>query len=82
MLGGQKVLINLKEKSNNKLVVKDYLDIDFDMAVEEIKKERFVININKKYTYAVEYNTIEEAEDAMIAIMNNRNHLEYEYKDF
>ena len=76
------MLINLKEKSNNKLVVKDYLDIDFDMAVEEIKKERFVININKKYTYAVEYNTIEEAEDAMIAIMNNRNHLEYEYKDF
>jgi len=82
MLGGQKVLINLKEKSNNKLVVKDYLDIDFDMAVEEIKKERFVININKKYTYAVEYNTIEEAEDAMIVIMKNRNHLEYEYKDY
>jgi len=76
------VLINLKEKSNNKLVVKDYLDIDFDMAVEEIKKERFVININKKYTYAVEYNTIEEAEDAMIVIMKNRNHLEYEYKDY
>ena|GEM_PF-1853054 len=76
------MLINLKEKSNNKLVVKDYLDIDFDMAVEEIKKERFVININKKYTYAVEYNTIEEAEDAMIVIMKNRNHLEYEYKDY
>ena len=76
------MLINLKEKSNNKLVVKDYLDIDFDMEVEEIKKERFVININNKYSYAVEYNTIKEAEDAMIAIMNNRNHLEYEYKDF
>jgi len=76
------VLINLKEKNNKKLVVKDYLDVDFDMTVEEIKKDRFVININKKYTFADEYNTKEEAEDVMIEIMENRNQLEHEYRKF
>ena len=76
------MLINLKEKNNKKLVVKDYLDVDFDMTVEEIKKDRFVININKKYTFADEYNTKEEAEDVMIEIMENRNQLEHEYRKF
>jgi len=48
------MLIKLKEKSNKKLVVKDYLDIDFNMTVENIKEDKFVISINKKYTFADE----------------------------
>lgn len=76
------MLINLKERNSKKLVVKDYLDVDFDMTVEENGKDKYVININKKYTFATEYTTRGDAEDEMIEIMNNRNQLEHEYREF
>lgn len=76
------MLINLKEKNSKKLVVKDYLDVDFDMDVVEINDNKFIVSVNTNYIFAEEYGSRQAAEAAMLAIMNNRNQLEYEYRDF
>ena len=44
------MLINLRDK-NGKLVIKDILDIDFNMCVVEEAGE-YVVQINSTYNYA------------------------------
>ena len=55
------MLINLRDK-NGKLVIKDILDIDFNMCVAEEAGE-YVVQINSTYNYADKYPSEREAED-------------------
>ena len=74
------MLISLKN-SDEKLVVKDMLDIDFDMSVEK-KNNKYVINVNRQYHYAEEFDDEKEAEAKMLAIASARNDLETELKNY
>ena len=40
------MLITLRDRAN-RLVVKDILDIDFDMSVESIDQDKYYVNINE-----------------------------------
>ena len=51
------MLINLRDK-NGKLVIKDILDIDFNMCVAEEAGE-YVVQINSTYNYADKYRDTE-----------------------
>lgn len=80
MLGGLKMLISLKDK-NKKLVVKDILDIDFDMSVEQ-ENDKYFVQVNRQYQLKDVYNTEEEAEEMMLKIADIRNDLENELRNF
>ena len=47
------MLINLRDQ-NNKLVIKDVLDLDFDMSVEQAE-DKYYVNINHKYRLDEEF---------------------------
>ena len=74
------MLINLRDKKN-KLFIKDILDIEFDMRVEE-KDNKYYVAVNKKYRYDMEFENEDDAEDQMILIANARNNLENELKNY
>ena len=74
------MLIVLKDKKE-KIVVKDILDIDFDMSVEEVNK-KYYVNINRNYRLDEEFLTQNDAVDRMLSIANNRNILEQELRSF
>lgn len=76
------MLINLREKKSDKLLVKDYLDVDFDMVVEETLVGKFVVSVNKTYRLDDQFISRQDAEDAMLKVMDNRNQLENEFRDF
>lgn len=70
------MLINLRNKEG-KLMVKDVLDIDFDMSVEK-KNNKYFLNINREFTLDGEFNSEKAAETQMLAIADSRNRLEAE----
>ena len=79
MQGELKMLINLRNNAE-KLVVKDILDIDFDMSVEE-KNNRYIINVNRQYSCAEEYDNEKDAESRKLQIAEMRNDLETELRN-
>ena len=81
MQGGLIVLIHLRDKEN-KLVIKDVLDIDFDMSVELIKNGKYCVNINNIYHLDEEFNSQDDAEAEMVHIANVRNDLEAELSNY
>ena len=76
------MLINLREKESNDLVIKDYLDVDFDMYIEESNNNEFMIRVNKKYRLDDTFDSRQDAEYEMLKIMKNRNRIEHEIMDF
>lgn len=74
------MLITLRDK-NRKLVVKDMLDIDFDMSVKE-ENENFYVMINRKYKLDEEFSNEKAAEDRMLEIARARNNLENELREY
>lgn len=73
------MLINLRDKSG-KLVIKDILDIDFNMCVSKEAGE-YVIQVNGSYNYADKYQSEREAEDQMLRIADARNAIEEELRN-
>lgn len=80
MQGEYKMLIELKN-NDEKLVVKDMLDIDFDMSVEK-RNNMYVINVNRQYHYFKEFDNEKDAEEKMLEIAGCRNNLENELKNY
>lgn len=74
------MLINLRNREG-KLIVKDVLDIDFDMSVEE-ENNKYVININHQFKLDGEFESEEEAEEWMIHIADSRNKIEAELSQY
>ena len=74
------MLLTLRDEKNN-LVVKDMLDINFDMKVESVK-DKYCVRINRRYKLAGEYFSREEAEEQMLILANARNNIEQELRDF
>lgn len=74
------MLIKLRD-SKNKLLVKDYLDIDFDMSVEK-EGDKYVVKVNRQYKVDDVFQTEKDAEDAMMTLANNRNQLEDEIRNY
>ena len=70
MQGELKMLINLRNNAE-KLVVKDILDIDFDMSVEE-KNNRYIINVNRQYSCAEEYDNEKDSFDVGGSLLYGR----------
>lgn len=75
------MLIHLRDKEN-KLVIKDVLDIDFDMSVELSNNGKYCVNVNNIYHFDEEFNSQDEAEEKMVHIANVRNHLESELSNY
>lgn len=71
------MLLPVKNK-NGELETRDMLDIDFNMKVENIGKNQFVLRINKFLVYPDTFPTREAAQDQMLAIVDMRNQLEQE----
>lgn len=80
MTGGLKMLISLRDKKQ-KLVIKDVLDIDFDMSVEE-EDNRFIVKINRSYKLSEDFLTRAIAEEKMLQLADVRNNLEEELKNY
>lgn len=74
------MLITLRDE-NQKLVVKDMLDIDFDMTVEE-ENGKFYVMVNRKYRFDEEFQNEDVAESRMLEIARVRNNLENELRDY
>ena len=74
------MLINLRNREG-KLIVKDVLDIDFDMSVEE-ENNKYVININHQFKLDGEFGSEEAAEEWMIHIADSRNKIEAELSQY
>lgn len=74
------MLINLRDK-NKKLVIKDYLDIDFDMSVEK-EGNKYYVAVNHKYRLDEEFRSEEAAEKGMLEIARARNTLENELREY
>ena len=74
------MLISLRDKQSN-LVVKDILDIDFDMEIEE-KNDEFVVKINSKYVFFEIFQTKREAEEQILTLVQKRNSLEDDLKNY
>lgn len=76
------MLITLRKKKTNELVVKDYLDIDFDMSVVEDDSNHnhyYVVKINQMYISNEKFRSRKEAEDYMVEISEARNTLELKF---
>lgn len=74
------MLMNLRDRED-RLVIKDMLDIDFDMSVES-KDNKYYVNINRLYRLDDDFSNREEAEDKMLYIAGVRNHLEEELRNY
>lgn len=83
--GYKKMLINVRDSENN-LKVKDILDLDFDMHVEEdeTEKERkiYKIMVNPNLTLDEVFYDKTSAEERMLGIADARNELENELRNF
>ena len=75
------MLINLRDDTN-RLVVKDMLDIDFDMFVELANNGKYYININKKYRLDEEFDNQSGAEERTKHLAYVRNNLEDELRSW
>lgn len=74
------MLIKVRDKTDS-LFVKDALDIDYDMSIEE-KNGKYFVRINSEYRDAQEYKTRERAEKAMLKLADERNALEEELRNY
>lgn len=74
------MLITLKN-NDNKLIVKDMLDIDYDMYVEKVGK-KYQVFVNSKYRLSEDFNSEDDAVDAMLSTANSRNALETELRNY
>lgn len=74
------MLISLKDKKDN-LLVKDMLDIDFDMSVSK-EGDKYYINVNPLYRLAESFTRKEDAENEMLSIARSRNNLEDELRNY
>lgn len=74
------MLISLRDR-DKKLVVKDILDIDFDMSVGR-DNNKYYVNVNNKYQLNEEFCNEKDAEASMIKIADARNNLENELKNY
>lgn len=74
------MLIRLRDE-NNKLLIKDVFDIDFDMSVEE-KNHKYYVVVNSQYHFDGEFSSQLDAEKKMIEIADDRNNLEEELKNY
>ncbi len=79
------MLINVRDSENN-LKVKDILDLDFDMHVEEDKREKerkiYKIMVNPNLTLDEVFYDKTSAEKRMLGIADARNELENELRNF
>ena len=79
------MLIKLRN-NDGKLIVKDILDIDFNMFVAENKdsagKRYYTVKVNNKFTYDEKFDSEEAAEMALNQIAEQRNALELELRGF
>lgn len=74
------MLISLRDK-NNKMVIKDYFDIDFDMNVVHADGKYYVA-VNKHFRLNDSFGSESAAEEAMLKIMEARNALEQEIRNY
>ena len=77
------MVITLRNK-DGKLLVKDILDVDLDMYVDQAEskgKVLYKVVVNSKYPLANTFYTQEEAEDAMLGLATARNDLENELRE-
>lgn len=74
------MLIHLRD-SAKKLVIKDILDIDFDMSVEQ-EGNLYYVAVNHRYRLDGSFQEEAAAENQMIYIANVRNELENELRNF
>ncbi len=78
------MLISIRNKKGD-LLVKDFLDVDFDMRIKENNEapagERYEVWVNSKYRYADGFATKKDAEDQMVQLASTRNDLENELRD-
>lgn len=81
------MLINIRDAKNN-LLVKDILDVDFDMSVRTVQNSaassegEYCVWINGKYRFADLFVTKKAAEDKMLELAAIRNQLEEELRNF
>lgn len=74
------MLIHLRN-SENKLVIKDILDIDFDMFAEQ-KNGGYIVKVNSQYQLDEKFASEQDAEQRMVQIADARNGLEEELKNY
>ena len=79
------MLINVRDSENN-LKVKDVLDLDFDMHVEEGKPEKglatYKVMVNSNLTLDEVFYDKASAEERMLGIADARHELENELRNF
>ena len=75
------MIIKLINK-NNKYVAKDIIDIDFDMSIVGDDNKGFYIKVNNKYRYNEKFATEEEAQKKFLYLIDCRNQLENELRNF
>lgn len=73
------MLLKLRCVSDNKLVIKDYLDIDFDMKVTVID-DNYRVMVNDLYLLDETYSNKDAAEKSMIEVAEKRNEIEEELR--
>lgn len=74
------MLISVRDK-NKKLLIKDVLDIDFDMYVAE-ENNIYYVYVNKLLRLDEQFNDQSTAEEAMIHIADVRNKIEAELRSY
>lgn len=74
------MLISLRDKKQ-KLLVKDILDIDFDMSVEKADHQYYVA-VNRNYRLDQAFEEESDAEQKMLEVAQIRNTLEEELKNY
>lgn len=79
------MLISVRDKKG-KLLVKDILNIDYDMFIRECSPDSgdsgYDVWLNKKYRYSDSFLTEDEAEQKMLELAETRNDLEIELRNF
>lgn len=74
------MLIHLRN-SEKKLVIKDILDIDFDMFVEP-ENDGYIVRVNSMYQLNEKFASEQDAEQRMIQVADARNGIEEELKNY
>lgn len=74
------MLLVLRKKIDSKLIVRDILDLDFNMMTETIGGVTY-ISINSVFRLAETFESIDEAEKKMMEIVNIFNTIEEELKN-
>lgn len=74
------MIIGLRDK-DKKLVMKDLLDLNIDMSVEN-EDGKYYVKINSKYRLNEEFENEESAEKRMLEIASSRNQLEDELRQY